>query len=69
MLLGSLVVIMAVMLVPRLGIELGSAGRLAPYAIFLICPLLHIGMMVFMFKGKKEPDSEARSRDTHQVEI
>lgn len=54
MLLMCLIPMMGILLLPRLGIELGPVGRLAPYAIFLICPLMHVGMMLFMFKGKKE---------------
>lgn len=53
MLLCCLIPLAAILLLPRLGIEIGSLGRLAPYAILLICPLMHIGMMLFMFKGKK----------------
>ncbi|AOY77764.1 DUF2933 domain-containing protein [Clostridium formicaceticum] len=53
MLLCCLIPLVAILLLPRLGMELGPLGRLAPYAIFLICPIMHIGMMVFMMKGKK----------------
>ncbi|MCC5911737.1 MAG: DUF2933 domain-containing protein [Clostridiaceae bacterium] len=56
MLLCCLVPLVAILLLPRLGLEVGPIGRLAPYAIFLICPLMHIGMMAFMFKGKKNDD-------------
>ncbi|SET05675.1 hypothetical protein SAMN05660297_01245 [Natronincola peptidivorans] len=53
MLLCCLIPILAILLLPRLGLELGPIGRLAPYAMLLICPLMHVGMMVFMFKEKK----------------
>lgn len=53
MMLLCLLPIAAIFLLPRLGMELGPLGRMAPYAIFLICPIMHIGMMVFMFKDKK----------------
>ncbi|AOY74811.1 DUF2933 domain-containing protein [Clostridium formicaceticum] len=54
MLLCCLVPLAAILFLPRLGIQLGPVGRLAPYAMLLICPLMHIGMMVFMFKGRKQ---------------
>ncbi|AOY77767.1 DUF2933 domain-containing protein [Clostridium formicaceticum] len=53
MLLCCLIPLVAILLLPRLGIELGPLGRLAPYAVFLVCPLMHIGMMLFMFKENK----------------
>lgn len=56
MLLGCLIPLLAIVFLPRLGVELGPIGRLAPYAIFLLCPLMHIGMMFFMFKGDKKED-------------
>jgi len=56
MLLCCLIPILAVAFLPRLGVELGPIGRLAPYALLLLCPIMHIGMMVFMFKGNKNQD-------------
>ena len=56
MILCCLIPILAIALLPRLGVELGPIGRLAPYAMLLICPIMHIGMMVFMFKGRKKED-------------
>ncbi|NBG88830.1 DUF2933 domain-containing protein [Isachenkonia alkalipeptolytica] len=53
MMVLCLIPIAAIFLLPRFGVELGPLGRMAPYAIFLICPIMHIGMMVFMFKDKK----------------
>lgn len=53
---AGMILMAIVMLLPRLGIELGFMGRLSPFLIFLICPLLHIGMMVFMFKGRNNDD-------------
>lgn len=54
MLLCCLIPILIVFLLPRLGFELGPIGRLAPYAMFLICPIMHIAMMKTMFKSNKE---------------
>ncbi|ABR49414.1 hypothetical protein Amet_3277 [Alkaliphilus metalliredigens QYMF] len=54
MMLCCLIPLVAIVLLPRLGFELGPIGRFAPYALFLICPIMHIGMIVFMFKGKKD---------------
>lgn len=54
MILGCLIPMLGIVMLTRFGVEVGPIGRLAPYAIFLICPLMHIGMMVFMFKGKKD---------------
>lgn len=46
-------VLMVGMMVLRFrGAELGL-GSYLPFMIFLICPLMHIGMLVFMFKGNK----------------
>jgi len=56
MLLCCLVPILAVVLLPRLGLNLGPIGKLAPYAMFLLCPLMHIGMMIGMSKGNKKED-------------
>jgi len=68
MMLLCLLPIAAIFLLPRMGMELGPLGRMAPYAIFLICPIMHIGMMVFMFKDKKgeghhgeEPKEQSQS--------
>ena len=56
MLLCCLVPILVVLILPRLGFELGPIGRLAPYAMFLICPIMHIGMMRAISKGNKKGD-------------
>jgi len=56
MLLGCLIPLLAVVFLPRLGFELGPLGRLAPYALFLLCPIMHMGMMFFMFKSNKKED-------------
>lgn len=40
------------------GVDVGL-GSYMPFLIFLICPLMHIGMMVFMFKGKKKEQTES----------
>lgn len=53
MLLCCLIPVMIVALLPRLGFNLGPLAKLAPFAVFLICPLMHVGMMFFMMKGKK----------------
>ena len=44
-----LIPIVAIMALPALGVNLGQYGRFA----FLICPLLHIGMMVMMHRSGK----------------
>lgn len=54
MLLCCLIPLLLVAILPRMGLELGPIGRLAPYAMFLICPTMHIGMIVYMCKGKKK---------------
>lgn len=60
MLLCCLIPIIAILFLPRLGVGLGLGlgpiGRFAPYAMFLICPLMHIGMMRTMSKGNKKED-------------
>ena len=53
MLLMCLIPLMAIVLVSILGIDLGPIGRLLPYAMLLICPLMHVGIMLFVFKNKK----------------
>jgi len=52
MLLCCLIPLMLVFMLPRLGVNIGPLARIAPFAMLLICPLMHIGMFVFMFKGK-----------------
>jgi hypothetical protein len=44
-------------MLPRFGVNIGPLGRIAPFAMLLICPLMHIAMFVFMFKGKKQQHS------------
>lgn len=56
MLLCCLIPIVAVGILPRLGLELGPIGRLAPYAMFLLCPLMHIGMVIGMLKNNSKGD-------------
>jgi len=50
MLLGCLVPILLLVGLPLLGIRIGRFSSL----IFLLCPLLHIGMIVFMIKSGNE---------------
>lgn len=57
LMMGGFILLGVMMMLPRLGIELGFMGKLSPFLFFLICPLIHIGMMVFMFKGKKNENS------------
>lgn len=47
MMLGCLVPILVIVGLPLLGINAGRLGSL----VFLLCPLLHIGMMAFMMKS------------------
>lgn len=56
MLLCCLIPLLAIVLLPRLGIQLGPIGKFAPYAMFLLCPIMHIGMMLAMSKGNKKED-------------
>jgi len=53
MLLCCIFPILLIGFLPRLGINLGPFTKLAPFAVFLLCPLMHIGMMFFMSKGSK----------------
>lgn len=48
MMLCCLIPVLIIAALPLMGIRVGSLGGLA----FLICPLLHIGMMVVMMKSK-----------------
>lgn len=48
MLLACLLPIAIIALLPVFGIKIGALSSLA----FLLCPLMHIGMMVFMTKSK-----------------
>ena len=47
MMLGCLVPIILIVVLPLMGIKTGIFSGLA----FLLCPLLHIGMMAFMMKS------------------
>lgn len=53
MLLCCLIPVILIAFLPRLGINLGPFAKLAPFAVFLLCPLMHMGMMFFMVKGNK----------------
>ena len=53
MLLCCLIPVILIAVLPRLDINLGPFTKLAPFAVFLLCPLMHIGMMFFMPKGSK----------------
>ena len=68
MMLLCLVPMIALIALPRMGIEFGSLGRFAPYAIFLICPLMHIGMMFMMRGHGKKDDHQQVGRDQHQIQ-
>lgn len=52
MLICCLIPVLLIAFLPRLGINLGPFTRLAPFAVFLLCPLMHFGMMMFMMKEK-----------------
>ena len=53
MILCCLIPVILLAFLPRLGINIGPFARLAPFAVFLLCPLMHFGMMFFMMKGKE----------------
>lgn len=44
------------------------SGRSISSLIFLLCPILHIGMMIGMRKSGKGGHSSHSSNDTNQVE-
>lgn len=50
--IAFMIAIIVFFLLNLLGYEVGTLGQIAPYGLFLLCPLLHIGMMMFMFKDK-----------------
>lgn len=54
MVLCCLVPLSIIFLLLALGVKVGPLGRFAPLAIFLICPLLHIGLLAFLFKGNNK---------------
>ncbi len=58
MLLCCLIPVLLIAFLPRLGINLGPFSRLAPFAVFLLCPLMHLGMMFFMVKGKQQNNDQ-----------
>lgn len=45
-----LIPVMIILLLPLLGIKGISLGSLA----FIICPLLHVGMMLFLMRSRKD---------------
>lgn len=59
LMIGGLILVGVIALLPFFGIEVGAIGRLSPFLIFILCPIIHIGMMVFMFKGRKKEDETA----------
>ncbi|MEN1761381.1 MULTISPECIES: DUF2933 domain-containing protein [Anoxynatronum] len=68
MMLLCLVPMIALIALPRMGIDLGFLGRLVPFAVFLICPLMHIGMMLMMRDHGKKEDHLHTGRDQHQLQ-
>ncbi len=68
MMLLCLVPLIAFLALPRMGIELGSMGRYLPYAIFLICPLMHIGMMFMMRDHGKDGNQQQVETDQRQIQ-
>lgn len=52
MLLCCLVPLLIILVLPLLGFQVGALGRFASMGIALICPLMHIGLLAFLFKGK-----------------
>jgi len=53
MMLCCLIPIVLIAGLPLFGLKAGALTGL----IFLLCPLMHIGMMVFMLKGRKNNSS------------
>ena len=68
MMLLCLLPIIALIALPRMGIEFGSMGRFLPYAIFLICPIMHIGMMFKMKDHGKHENQQQSGTDQHQTQ-
>lgn len=57
MILCCAIPILLLLALPYLNIgSIGTQGILSA-GIFLLCPLMHIGMMAFMFKGKKDKNN------------
>lgn len=52
MMLCCIIPFVLLLVLLRLGLNLGPFTRILPYAALLICPLIHIGMMVFLFRGR-----------------
>jgi len=52
MLILCIVPMLAIGILPRLGLNLGPFANLISLGVVLICPLMHLGMMTWLFKGK-----------------
>lgn len=58
MALGCLVPIMLLLMLPSFKVENPILTGILPFAIFLLCPLMHIFMMAFMFRKDKKDSIE-----------
>ncbi len=54
MLLFCLIPLLLLAFLPRMGFDLGPLAKYAPFAMILICPLIHFVMMASMFKSNKQ---------------
>ena len=53
MLVCCLIPLGIVFVLPYLGFQVGGVGRFASIGIALICPLMHLGLLAYLFKGNR----------------
>lgn len=58
MALGCLVPIALLLILPFFNVDSPILTGILPFAIFLLCPLMHVFMMVFMFRKDKKDSSQ-----------
>lgn len=61
MILCCLIPILLLFVLPYLNIKSPALQAIASAGVFLLCPLMHIGMMFFMFKGDKKENKDEKN--------
>ena len=65
MLLCCMIPIALLLALPYLNIKSPAMQAVLSGGIFLLCPLMHVGMMFFMSKGNKKEDKNDGNKSCH----